>query len=171
MSVTIKRVCRDDAAEVIDYMKLLGGETDNLTFGAEGFPTTVEEEAEYLEEASNSSDTAIFVARDNGRIVGDASLSRMPRRMKHRGDLGIGVLKEYWGRGIGTLLMSEIVRFAGENSFDVIDLQVRCDNAAAIHLYEKFGFRKFGTHPSFFKIGDDEIPFDYMFLELQHSGK
>lgn len=53
-----------------------------------------------------------------------------------------------------------------EESFEIIELQVRSDNAVAIHLYEKFGFQKFGTHKSFFKIGKEEISFDYMYLEI-----
>jgi len=48
----------------------------------------------------------------------------------------------------------------------VLDLQVRSDNARAIHLYQKFGFQKLGTHPAFFKIENKEIPFDQMYLRI-----
>ena len=109
----------------------------------------------------------MLIAKENGKIVGDASLSRLPRRMKHRGDLGVSVLKKCWNRGIGSQLLLEIINFAKENSFEVIDLQVRSDNLSAIHLYEKFGFKKIGTHPVFFKIGSEEVAFDYMCLKIQ----
>lgn len=166
MSIVIEEASYKDAEAMLEYLKQVGGETENLTFGSEGLPITIEEEADYIRRLENSEDGILFVAKDNGRIIGDASLSRLSRRMKHRGDFGIAVLREYWNCGVGSRLLSEIINFAKSHSFEVIELQVRCDNAAAIHLYEKFGFQKFGTHESFFKLGKEEIAFDYMYLEL-----
>ena len=166
MSIIIEKATSADAFEILQYLKQIGAETDNLTFGSEGLPFTIEAEAEYLSQIENSCDTIMLVAKENGKIVGDASLSRFSRRMKHRGDLGISVLREYWNQGIGSRLLFEIINFAKENSFEIIDLQVRSDNAAAIHLYEKFGFKKIGTHPAFFKIESKEISFDYMYLRI-----
>ena len=40
------------------------------------------------------------------------------------------------------------------------------DNARAIRLYEKYGFRKLCTFPHFFKINGEYIDFDRMNLEL-----
>lgn len=167
MSIVIEKASGTDAEAILKYLKQIGSETENLTFGAEGLPVTVEEEVSYIKQSENSCDEVLFVAKDNGKIIGDASLSRLSRRMRHRGDFGISVLREYWNSGIGSRLLCEIINFAKENSIEVIELQVRRDNAAAIHLYEKFGFQRFGTHPSFFKIGKDEIPFDYMYLNVR----
>lgn len=167
MSITIEKAISADAKALLEYMKTIGGETDNLTFGAEGFSCTVEEEEAFIKEKEGSHDELMLVAKDNGKIVGDASLSRLPRRMRHRGDFGIAVLKEYWNRGIGGKLLCEVISFAKENSFEVIELQVRSDNNSAIHLYEKFGFKRFGTHESFFKIGEEKISFDYMYLIIE----
>lgn len=167
MNIVIEKPTREDAEAMLEYLKRIGGETDNLTFGAEGVSCAIEEEAAQIERAASSRDEVMFVAKDKGIIVGDVSLSRLPRRMRHRGDLGIAVVKEYWGCGIGSSLLGKVIEFAKENDFDVIELQVRSDNAAAIHLYEKFGFQKFGTHESFFKMGRNEIPFDYMYLKIR----
>lgn len=38
----------EDAEELIALLRQVGSETDNLTFGAEGPATTVEQEREYL---------------------------------------------------------------------------------------------------------------------------
>lgn len=166
MSIVIEKANYKDADAILQYMRQIGGETDNLTFGSEGFSCTVEEEADHIKQLENSHDDVMFVAKDNGKIIGDASLSRLPRRMKHRGELGVAVVQEYWNRSIGSQLMREVINFAKENHFEIIELQVRSDNTPAIHLYEKFGFQKIGTHPSFFKIGEEEISFDYMCLRL-----
>lgn len=167
MCITIERASPSDAEAILAYLKTVGSETENLTFGKEGLPFTAEEEADYIRGMEDSTDDIMLVAKHNGRIVGDASLHRMPRRMQHRGDFSIAVIKEYWNRGVGSRLLSEILSFAKINGFEIIDLQVRSDNLAAIHLYEKYGFKKFGTHPSFFKINGEPIPFDYMYLDIE----
>lgn len=40
------------------------------------------------------------------------------------------------------------------------------DNARAVRLYEKYGFRKLCTFPCFFKSNGEYIDFDRMNLEL-----
>lgn len=167
MSITIEKAVKTDAAALLEYMKQVGGETENLTFGAEGLPLSVKVEEAYIDSIQNSKDGLLLVAKENGKIVGDASLERMPRRMSHRGELGICVLKAYWNQGIGSRFMQVIIDFAKENGYDLVDLEVRSDNTAAIHLYEKYGFKKIGTHPSFFKVDDKDIPFDYMCMQIK----
>ena len=166
MSIIIEKASSADAALILEYLKQVGGETDNLTFGAEGMPFSVEAEEAYISGMEDSCDDIMLIAKDKGKIVGCASLSRLPRRMKHRGDLAVSVSKEYWNQGIGSMLLSRILEFAKENAFEIIDLQVRSDNLRAIHLYEKYGFQKIGMHPAFFKINGEEISFDCMCLKL-----
>ena len=48
-NIIIKEASPEDALARIEYSKKIGGETDNLSFGAEGFPISVEGEAEYIE--------------------------------------------------------------------------------------------------------------------------
>lgn len=167
MEIVIERATSADAKEILEYLKQAGAETDNLTFGGEGLPYTPEEEAQHIKEAENSHNEVMLLAKADGKIIGDAGLSRMSRRMSHRGNLGLAVKKEYWNCGVGSRLISEAIKFAKENQIEIIDLEVRCDNTAAIHLYEKFGFKRIGTHPAFFKLDGNEIPFDYMYLKVE----
>lgn len=165
--ITIKKASPSDAAKLLEFMKLIGGETDNLTFGGAGLPFSVEDEAAYIASMENSRDNLMLLAKDGEKIVGNASLSRMPRRMSHRGDFSVAVAKDYWNKGIGRALLEKVIAFAEENDFAVIDLQVRSDNQGAIHLYEKYGFRKIGSHPAFFEINGESIAFDYMYLHIK----
>ena len=166
MDIRIEKAAPGDAAILLEYLRQVGGETDNLTFGPEGMPFSVEAEAEFISNMENSSDDIMLLAKCGDKIVGCVSLNRLPRRMKHRGDLAISVAKDYWNKGIGSKLLDNIIVFARENDFQIIDLQVRSDNKRAIHLYEKYGFEKIGEHPAFFKISDTSISFDIMYLEL-----
>ena len=42
--VVIERARPEEAAELLDYLKIVGGETDNLSFGAEGVLLSLEED-------------------------------------------------------------------------------------------------------------------------------
>lgn len=166
MQFTIVRADAEDAAALLEYLKIVGGETDNLSFGAEGLPMSVDEEKAYLEHQAGSSDDIQYLAKVSHEIVGTASLNRQPRRMSHRGELGISLKKAYWGCGIASALMKEILNFAKANGFEQLNLEVRSDNARAIRLYEKYGFQKLCTFPGFFKIEGVPVDFDLMNLDL-----
>jgi hypothetical protein len=42
--ITIRKAVAADAVQLLEFMKRIGGETDNLTFGGEGLPFSVEDE-------------------------------------------------------------------------------------------------------------------------------
>lgn len=165
-SFVIERATAADAAAQLAYLKAVGGETENLSFGPEGVPLTVEQEAEYLGAQEASPDNVQFLAKADGEIIGTASLNRKPRKMSHRGEFGISVRKAFWGCGAAQALMERILDFAGANGFEQLDLEVRSDNVRAIRLYEKYGFRKLCTFPGFFKVNGQYIDFDLMILPL-----
>lgn len=123
MGIVIEKASCEDADVMLKYLKQAGSETDNLTFGTEGLSFAIEEKTAHIKQLENSSDDVIFVAKDKGRIIGDVSLNRLPRRMKHRGDLGIAVLREYWNQGISSRLLHEVINFTKENSFEVIECE------------------------------------------------
>ena len=82
----------------------------------------------------------------------------------------ISLKKAWWGCGAASALTEAVLAFAKENGFEQLNLEVRSDNARAIRLYEKYGFRKLCTFPDFFKIDGESIDFDLMNLELTSAG-
>jgi ribosomal-protein-alanine N-acetyltransferase len=59
-------------------------------------------------------------------------------------------------RGIATGLLEELITQAGEE--EPYTLEVRPSNAAAIALYERFGFRAAGTRPRYYHdTGEDAL--------------
>lgn len=165
----IERARPEEAAALLDYLKIIGGETDNLSFGAEGVPLSVEEEQAYLRAQCDSTDNAQYFAKVDGEIIGTASLNRLNNRMSHRGVFGVSLKKAWWGCGAASALMEAILAFAKENGFEQLNIEVRSSNARAIHLYEKYGFRKLCTFPNFFKIKGEYVDFDLMNLELNRA--
>lgn len=165
--VTIDRPRSEDASAVLELLNRVGAETDNLTFGKEGFPATVESEAAWLEERLQSEKSAFFVAREDGQLVGECGLEALPRRMAHRASLSVSVLRSHWGRGVGTALLEAAIDFAKTHGIELVELQVRCDNHRAIALYRKFGFRRLCAYPGFFKLDGRYIDADTMLLDLR----
>ena len=163
----IERARAEEAAELLEYLKIVGSETQNLSFGAEGVPLDVKTEQAYLGAQYSSPDNAQYLAKVDGEIIGTASLNRKPRRMSHRGEFGISLKKAWWGCGAASAMMEAILVFARENGFEQLNLEVRSSNTRAIRLYEKYGFRKLCTFPRFFKINGEYVDFDLMNLELE----
>ena len=150
-SFVIERATAADAAAQLAYLKAVGGETENLSFGSEGVPLTVEQEAEYLGAQEASPDNAQFLAKADGEIIGTASLNRKPRKMSHRGEFGISVRKAYWGLGIGRSLMEACIQCARDAGYVQLELSVIAENTRAIAMYQKAGFLECGRNPKGFR--------------------
>ena len=116
---------------------------------------------------AQSHDHIQLLPKVNGEIIGSTSLNRKRNRMRHRAEFGISLKKAWWGCGAASALAEAILAFARENGFEQLNLEVRGDNARAIRLYEKLGFRKLCTFPAFFKIGGEPVDFDLMNLEIR----
>ena len=166
----IVRAQPQDAAALLAYLKIIGGETDNLSFGPEGVPLDEEAERAWLDRQAHSRDHIQLLAKARGEIIGTASLNRRQGRMSHRAEFGISLKKAWWGCGAATVLAQGVFAFAREAGIEQVNLEVRSDNRRAIRLYEKLGFRKLCTFPGFFKINGQLIDFDFMNLDLRaHS--
>jgi ribosomal protein S18 acetylase RimI-like enzyme len=82
-----------------------------------------------------------FVAITDGKVVGWCDIALKPRpTLRHSGVLGMGVISEYRGRGIGRALMHATLEAAKQRGIARIELTVRVDNEPAKRLYESFGF-------------------------------
>lgn len=86
-----------------------------------------------------------LVAIDSSQIVEWCDIETNDREgFKHFGRLGMGVLKEYRGQGIGTKLLEEILSVARDRSLERVELDVYASNVTAIRLYDKFKFQVVG---------------------------
>jgi RimJ/RimL family protein N-acetyltransferase len=79
------------------------------------------------------------------QIVGWCDIIPYPETgFTHVARLGMGILKDYRGCGLGTRLLSACLTRAQGTPLEKIELQVFGDNAAAIALYQKLGFQPEG---------------------------
>ena len=163
----IREAAPKDAEKIIAYLAQVGGETDNLSLPKEALPIMTADEQKIIQSIKEEEHSVLYVVWKNGEIIGDASLSGFSRRMSHRAEFGISVVKSEWGQGIGSALLQKIIDYAKEHTIELINLEVRSDNRRAIQMYEKFGFRKTGISPAYFKIDGEYYDFDLMVLDLR----
>lgn len=84
-----------------------------------------------------------FVWEEEGRVVGNVSLRRA---MGYQGYFigNVAVHPRWRRRGIATALMRQALREAFRRDAHWVGLEVRAENAAARHLYDRLGFREVG---------------------------
>jgi [ribosomal protein S18]-alanine N-acetyltransferase len=68
--------------------------------------------------------------------------------------LTISVDAAHQGRGVGRALLSENLRQAANAGAKVMFLEVAQDNAAAVALYERFGFVQVGERSGYYRRAD-----------------
>ena len=160
--LAVRSLCADDA-EALSAFRL-------ATYRETHFMARYPEEEQNLEAVrkglagSESSALNFEVGAFAGKkLAGEFGVAQVRPHIKyrHRAVMGISVLKDYWGGGLGSFLMQLAVDQAKANGFEQLELGVFSDNARAIHLYEKVGFERYGIQPRAFKLKDgtyrDEI--------------
>jgi ribosomal protein S18 acetylase RimI-like enzyme len=87
-----------------------------------------------------------FVWVEEGRIVGNVTVSRAAPGSYRWIISNVAVAQSYRGRGIGRALMDAAIELTREWGGKIVTLQVRHDNPAAVRLYRGMGFQEiFGT--------------------------
>jgi RimJ/RimL family protein N-acetyltransferase len=106
-----------------------------------------------------------LVALDKGEVIGwcDVLREHWPAHV-HCGTLGMGLLPEYRGRGLGRRLMEAALAAAHDEGFVRIELTAHADNLRAVALYEKLGFQREG-------VTRDSACFDGRFVDSVVMGR
>ena len=109
----------------------------------------------------------IYLAFNQQDLVASVSLNPLPGRMGHRAEISLSILKDYWGQGLGSLLLEKALAYARNQGLEFIDLDVATDNTRALRLYEKFAFKKIARMKDYFKIHGNYKDFYRMTLDLR----
>ncbi len=137
----------DDAESVLDYINRVTAETDFLAMESGELDWPVEKERQFIEDHRHADNKLAIAAEVDGHIVGVLGFTGDDKsRMRHSGELGITVSREFWGFRLGSALMTYLIDWARSSRIvRKIGLRVRTDNNRAIRLYERFGFVREGT--------------------------
>ena len=165
--LALRQPVPDDAEMLCEYPKIIGVETDYLLCDENGIPgLTPEKERHWIETTLTMPNTAMFVGFVEGGLacLCDVRAEGRPRLM-HNAELSISVKKAYWGLGVGTVLMREMLAFArGTGTLQNLTLGVRADNERAKALYARFGFTVAGRYRR--RMCVNGAYFDELMMEL-----
>lgn len=100
-----------------------------------------EETAQFVKRIIENNYTQ-FYAIDNDKVIGWCDINPRPHEFhSHVGILGMGLLREYRGMGIGTKLLKKAIAHAKKRGIEKIELEVFESNEIAQKLYQKTGFQ------------------------------
>ncbi|MFZ4115357.1 MAG: GNAT family N-acetyltransferase [Chthoniobacterales bacterium] len=121
------------------------------------FSSSMEEEEKLTDQQFKDWITrnTIYGAFFENQLIGSVGFFKLDcSKERHRGVLfGMNVLSAYQRRGIGGELMKTILRHA-KNYVLQLHLTVVSTNETAVRLYERHGFRIYGTEPRSLKVDD-----------------
>ncbi len=104
----------------------------------------------------------------DGTVVGWCSIARIPRAsLRHSGHLGMALLAEYRGRGIGRQLAEESIEAARRAGMSRIELEVFTNNHRAIAFYHALGFTDEGIKRRAWKVADEYLDTHLMALFVE----
>ena len=156
----------EDAEELLNYLKIVGGETDFLLADENGIDgLTLEGERDWITGTLKAPNTKMFLGVLDGEIVLVCDVRAAGRkRIAHVGGVAISIKRAYWHLGIGSIAMQAMIDFArSTNVLRSLSLEVHAENSRAIALYRRFGFVEVGRHKGRIHVGEryyDEILMD-----------
>src|SRR5207245_145447 len=104
--------------------------------------------------AANWTLEGTLVAVADGEVIG--SIHVAPTRHGY-GEIGMALLREWRGRGVGSALMAAAIEWARGQGPHKLSLGVFPHNAAGIALYRKFGFVEEGRRVKHYRRQSGEL--------------
>ena len=129
---TIRKMTRLDIEPV--------GEIEAISFGDPWSKKSMEDIFTY-------GDNHYYVAIEDNRIIGFAGIMKV---LDEADLVNIAVNLIYRGKGVGKLLMEEILHQSKELNIAKITLEVRASNFSAIRMYNKFDFVHIATRKDYY---------------------
>lgn len=103
MECYLRNATQSDGQLVLDNFNLTHTETDYLLTYPNENNYDAARESQFLKEKADSENEIEIIAVVDGGVTGTAGIEAvgMKYKVRHRAELGISVLKAFWGLGIG----------------------------------------------------------------------
>jgi RimJ/RimL family protein N-acetyltransferase len=133
-----------DATHLVELARAVGAEEEGwLITGGEW--RSAAEERRYLRSLRRHPHAAVFVAEEDGVIIGRLSIARdLHPASEHVADVGLMVARDHRRRGAGRALMEEAEEWAKAAGIGKLELHVFPHNEPAIALYDGLGYEREG---------------------------
>jgi len=141
--------------DVREFQRFINTLTRERTYLLVDQPVTLKDEKQWLKTqvtAQKKGQHLFLNASVNGRLVGNCVATLGVGRNKGNINLGVAIAKQWRGKGLGALLLTELIersekKWHPKNFY----LHVVSANTQARHLYESLGFRIIAQLPEWFE--------------------
>jgi ribosomal protein S18 acetylase RimI-like enzyme len=159
----IRHIELEDAAQYLTLHQRLDEESIFRLYEPGENEMTLAEQQEAIKRVLNSPNSTILVAESGDKLVGYLlAEGRSPRRICHTVHISLAILREFTGRGVGTMLFAELERWARDRGLHRLQLTVMVNNPAGIALYKKMGFEVEGIKRHSLLVDGEYIDDIYM---------
>ena len=148
-----------DAKAIIEYIKDNQDHYRYMISRTAEMNLDIAHEKQMIRLHAERENCVFLVAVQNKKVVGILNFVGGTRaRDKHDGEFGLSVHKDYFGRGIGSKLVENLMRW-GEKNIVIrrMTLFVMHSNQRAIRLYERYGFQVEGVRKEAVRFEDGRI--------------
>lgn len=164
----IRNPKEEDIEGMLNYLRVSAEETEFiLRYPEECSKYTYEGEKKLFAEWEQSENDLALVCVVDGEVAGNCQVRiNTNLKTKHRGSIGIALMKKYWNLGIGSIFFEEMIAFAKEKpGVTQLELEFVEGNTRARALYEKMGFRIYGVRPNAIKLKDGRLLNEYLMMK------
>ncbi|MEK4468936.1 MULTISPECIES: GNAT family N-acetyltransferase [Bacillus] len=155
LTYTVRSAVQTDAEQLSEIRVQIDGETENMDREAgEGFIDKIGFQ-KIIKTDSEEMKNLFLVAEVHNQIFGFSRCEGSKlKRLAHKVEFGVCILREFWGYGMGKSLLQQSIQWADENEVKKISLQVLEKNEKAIQLYKKLGLEVEGILKNDKKLSD-----------------
>ncbi|MBQ0167929.1 MAG: GNAT family N-acetyltransferase [Treponema sp.] len=153
----LRNARESDAQGLYDYLLKSAAETHFILREPEDCGAySVEGEVGFINKSLENPFQLMLVCDVDGVIAGNCQIDFFGKiKLHHRANIGIALIKEYWGLGIGSKMFEAMIQAARDyGGITRINLDVAEENERALALYKKFGFEVMCRFPDAMMLKD-----------------
>ena len=151
--VTIRMATKKDAEGLMQTISRYIIDSEYLLTTIDEFNPTLRDQKLWIETLNEKRNCLLLIATHEKKIIGNIDLKgESKKKVRHNALLGIGMVKEWQGLGLGKILMEYAIDWARENlTLEILWLHVFANNEQAKALYKKMGFEEVSIQKNFIK--------------------
>ncbi|KAB1158239.1 GNAT family N-acetyltransferase [Flavobacterium luteum] len=162
MNVTIKSATTNDLPAILAIVNYsILHTTSNYNYDIQ----TIEIQKQWFT-AKKTQNFPVIVAKINGQTIGYGTYGTFREKIGYQFTVehSVYVSENYIGKGIGKLLLNELIQLAKTNGYHTMIGAIDADNSGSIAFHKKFGFKECGIiKEAGFKFGKW---LDLLFMQL-----
>lgn len=165
--ILVRQAKIQDAENLIQVVKSYISDSGHILLTDKEFNPTITQEEKWIQSFIDAPNSLLLVAIYDNKIIGNIDLTASKReKLNHTAIVGLGIIKEWQGAGVGTVLLESVIDWSKKNSTLIkIWLEVFANNQSGIALYKKVGFKEDGRQSKFIKTAENQFV-DNIFMSL-----